>query len=203
MAKLYRVKEFAERIGKSTSTLRRWDREGRLPAKRSTGGHRYYDESDVRKALGLEKPDEQKKTLVYCRVSSRSQLPDLKSQVSAMRQFCLGAGIAIDEWISEIGGGMNFKRKEFLSIMDRMERGEISKLIIAHKDRLVRFGFDFFEVFAIKHGCDILVANQEQLSPQQEMVEDLMAIVHCFSSRLYGLRNYKKKIREVIEKSDG
>lgn len=202
MAKLYRVKEFAERISKSTSTLRRWDREGKLPAKRSAGGHRYYDESDVRKALGSEMPTELKKTMVYCRVSSRSQLPDLKSQVSAMRQFCLGGGIAVDEWMEEIGGGMNFKRKEFLSLMDRIERGEISKLIIAHKDRLVRFGFDFFFIFSQKHGCEIVVANQEPLSPQHEMVEDLMAIVHCFSSRLYGLRNYLGKIREAVEQSN-
>lgn len=202
MAKLYRVKEFAERIGKSTSTLRRWDREGRLKAKRSAGGHRYYDESDVRKAFGQEFPLEQKKIIVYCRVSSRSQLPDLKSQVSAMRQFCLGAGLAVDEWIEEIGGGMNFKRKEFLSLMERIESGEISKLIIAHKDRLVRFGFDFFLIFSQKHGCEIVVANQEQLSPQEEMVEDLMAIVHCFSSRLYGLRNYKKKIKEAAEQHE-
>jgi len=80
-----------------------------------------------------------------------------------------------------------------------IEKGEISQLIIAHKDRLVRFGFDFFFIFAQKHGCNIIVANQEELSPQQEMVEDLMAIVHCFSSRLYGLRNYKKNIREAAE----
>lgn len=203
MAKLYRVKEFAERINKSTSTLRRWDREGKLPAKRSAGGHRYYDESDVRKALGIEIPSTKKKTIVYCRVSSRNQLPDLTSQVEAMRAFCLGGGIAVDEWLEEIGGGMNFKRNAFLNLFDRIERGEIAKLIVAHKDRLVRFGFDFFLVFAQKHGCEIVVANQEQLSPQQEMVEDLMAIVHCFSSRLYGLRNYKKKIKEAAEQTHG
>ena len=201
MSKIYRVKEFAERIGKSPDTLRRWDREGKLPAKRSVGGHRYYHESDVRKALGLEIPETDKKTIVYCRVSSRSQLPDLKSQVESMRSFCLGGGIAVDEWLEEIGGGMNFKRKVFLPMFDRIERGEIAQLIIAHKDRLVRFGFDFFEIFAQKHGCQIVVANQEQLSPQQEMVEDLMAIVHCFSSRLYGLRNYKTKIKEAAQAS--
>lgn len=199
MPNIYRVKEFAERIGKSPDTLRRWDRDGKLPAKRSAGGHRYYDESDVRKALGIEIPQTEKKTVVYCRVSSRNQLPDLKSQVESMRMYCLGAGIAVNEWLEEIGGGMNFKRKIFLSIMDRIERGEIAKLIIAHKDRLVRFGFDFFEFFATKHGCEIVVVNQQQLSPQQEMVEDLMAIIHCFSSRLYGLRNYKAKIKEAVQ----
>lgn len=119
-----------------------------------------------------------------------------------MRSFCLGAGIAVDDWIEEIGGGMNFKRKLFLEIMQRIEHGEISKLVIAHKDRLVRFGFDYFEVFAANHGCKIVVANQEQLSPHQEMIEDLMAIVHTFSCRLYGLRNYKKQIKEAAQKAD-
>jgi putative resolvase len=202
MSHIYRVKEFAQRIGKSPDTLRRWDKAGKLPARRSAGGHRYYDESDVRKALGIEIPLSDKKTIVYCRVSSRSQLPDLKSQVESMRTFCLGAGEAVDQWLEEIGGGMNFKRKIFLEIIDLIERGEIAKLIIAHKDRLVRFGFDFFEIFAAKHGCQIVVVNQEQLSPQQEMVEDLMTIVHCFSSRLYGLRNYKTLILEAAQ-TDG
>jgi len=124
------VKEFAERIGKSAKTLRRWDREGKLPAKRSVGGHRYYDESDVRKALGIEIPQAKKKTIVYCRVSSRSQLSDLKSQVESMRAFCLGGSIAVDEWLEEIGGGMNFKRKVFLDLFDRIEQGEIATLLI-------------------------------------------------------------------------
>jgi predicted site-specific integrase-resolvase len=114
-----------------------------------------------------------------------------------MQTFCLGAGIAVDEWIEETGGGMNFKRKKFLAIMQRIERGEVKQLVIAHKDRLVRFGFDYFESFAETHGCKILVANQEQLSPQQEMVEDLMAIIHTFSCRLYGLRNYKTQIEKA------
>ncbi len=199
MLKLYRVGEFANRIRKSTDTVRRWDKQGTLPAKRSVGGHRYYDESDVRKALGIEIPEVSRKTVVYCRVSSRGQLDDLKSQVKAMRQFCLGAGIAVDDWIEEIAGGMNFKRRQFLSVINRIESGEITKLVIAHKDRWTRFGFDFFEWFAQKHGCEIVVANQEQLSPQQEMVEDLMAVVHTFSCRLYGLRNYKKTIRKAAE----
>ena len=61
-----------------------------------------------------------------------------------MRAFCIGSGVAVDEWIDEVGGGMNFKRKKFLNIMQRVERGEVSTLIIAHKDRLSRFGFDYF-----------------------------------------------------------
>lgn len=199
MSKIYRIGEFAKRIGKSADTLRRWDNEGRFVARRMPGGQRYYTEDDIYPILGIEMPQVQKKVIIYCRVSSRNQLDDLASQVMAMETFCLGSGIPIDELVKEIGGGMNFKRKKFLSIMERIEQGEISKLIIAHKDRLARFGYDFFEAFVERHNCEIIVANQENLSPQQEMVEDLMAIIRVFSCRLYGLRSYKKKIKEVAQ----
>ncbi|WDN88521.1 hypothetical protein BuS5_01489 [Desulfosarcina sp. BuS5] len=197
MSKIYRINEFAKRIGKSASTLRRWDTEGRLIAKRTLTGQRYYDESDVRKILGIKDID--RKTIVYCRVSSSNQKDDLKSQITAMEQFCLNCGIAVDEWIQEIGGGMNFKRKKFLFLMSRIATGEVKILIVAHKDRLCRFGFDFFEHMANENGCKIKVVNQESLSPHQEMVEDLMAIIHTFSCRLYGLRKYKKNIKKIIQ----
>ncbi len=199
---MYKIKEFAKRVGRTTTTIRRWDEAGVLPAKRTAGNQRYYDDADLRKALRVELPDVEKKVVVYCRVSSKNQTDDLKSQVKAMQTFCLSAGVAVDEWLEETGGGMNLKRKKFLSIMERIERGEIKQLIIGHKDRFVRFGFEYFELFAAQHGCKIVVANQEQLSSQQEMVEDLMAIIHTFSGRLYGLRNYKKKIKEAIEQTD-
>ena len=121
MGKIYRISEFAKRIGKSAQTLRRWDSEGRLRARRTLSGQRYYDESDVRRVLRLKDPEG--KTVVYCRVSSAGQKDDLKSQVKAMEKFCIGGGIAVDEWIREIGGGMNFKRKKFLSVMDRINAG--------------------------------------------------------------------------------
>jgi putative resolvase len=202
MEKYYRVSEFAERIGKSSSTLRRWDREGRLVARRTPSGHRYYTNEDLYRAFGIEKPEPERQNIVYCRVSSRGQLDDLQSQVKAMEMFCLGAGIPIDALIKEVGGGMNFRRKKFLALVERIEQGEVGRLVIAHKDRLVRFGFDFFEWFAGRHGCKIIVANQETLSPQQEMVQDLMSIIHCFSLRLYGLRSYKKKIKEAAEANE-
>ena len=71
MDKIYRINEFAKRIGKSTSTLRRWDREGQLVAKRTPTGQRYYNESDIRKILGIK--DIERKIIVYCRVSSSWQ----------------------------------------------------------------------------------------------------------------------------------
>lgn len=194
MSKQYRINEFAARIGRSASTVRRWESEGKLIAKRLPSGHRYFDESDVRAMLGGA--PERRLTAVYCRVSSAGQKDDLESQVKAMEAYCLAGAIAVDEWIKEVGGGMNFKRKQFLHLLDRIQRGEISKVLIAHKDRLVRFGFDLLEHLAIEQGCEIVVVNQETLSPEQEMVEDLLAIVHTFSCRLYGMRKYKKRLKE-------
>ena len=80
-----------------------------------------------------------------------------------------------------------------------MQSGLVGTLIIAHKDRLCRFGFDYFEQMARNNGCIIKVVNQETLSPQQEMVEDLMSIIHTFSCRLYGLRNYKKELKKALK----
>jgi len=196
MSKKYRPHEFAEKIAVSVKTLQRWDASGKLIAKRTPSNHRYYDDSDLRQLYGLKEED--RKIVVYCRVSSSGQKDDLKSQVKAMEQFCLSSGLTVDEWIQEIGGGMNFKRKKFLSLMSRIQNGEIGSLLIAHKDRLCRFGFDYFSFMAKENGCEIIVVNQESLSPQQEMVEDLMAIIHTFSCRLYGLRKYKKDIKKAI-----
>ena len=193
MSKRYSIGEFAKRIGRSPQTIRRWETEGKLQAKRLPSGHRYFDESDVRMMLGGA--PKTRDVVVYCRVSSAGQKADLASQVSAMETYCLNAGIAVDEWIQEIGGGMNFKRKRFLALVDRIQRGEVRQLLIAHKDRLMRFGFDFFFHIAEENGCEIVVVNQESLSPEQELVEDLMAIVHTFSGRLYGMRKYKQQIK--------
>jgi len=198
MDRIYSIGQFAARIGKATSTLRRWDRTGEFKAKRHKSGHRYYDESDVRELLNLT-PLEERKVVVYCRVSSHRQKDDLASQVKAMEIYCLARGIAVDEWIIEIAGGMNFKRKKFLSLVSQITSGEVRHLLVAHKDRLVRFGFDLLQYIATENGCVIEVVNQASLSPQQELVEDLLAIVHTFSCRLYGLRKYRKQIQEDPE----
>lgn len=115
-----------------------------------------------------------------------------------METFCLGAGIAVDEWITEIGGGMDLSREKFVQLMDRIEDGRIARVVVAHKDRLARFGVDYIEHVAVRHGCEIVAANSESLSPQQELAEDLLAIVHSFSRRLHGLRHYEKQLRDEL-----
>jgi predicted site-specific integrase-resolvase len=136
--------------------------------------------------------------MAYGRVSRAAQKPELKNQRRILEDFTAARGLAGVDWVEEVGGGLNLTRPKFLAVMDAIEARQVSHLIIAHKDRLVRFGFPWFERFCTEHGCQILVLNNEQLSPEQEMVQDLLTIVQCFSARLHGLGNYKKKLKDVL-----
>jgi predicted site-specific integrase-resolvase len=147
--------------------------------------------------------DEHRDTIVYMRVSSQAQRPDLKNQRLALEQFCLARGIEVDQWVEEIGGGLNFKRRKFLEIVDGIVAGRVERLVIAHKDRLTRFGFELVGHLAQAQGAEIVVLNTESLSPEQEMVQDLMTITHCFSARLDGLRNYRKALKKAISDDQG
>jgi predicted site-specific integrase-resolvase len=136
-------------------------------------------------------------------VSSRQQATHLKNQREAMEHFCLSAGYRVDEWIMEYGSGMNFKRKKFKNLISRILTGEIECLIVAHKDRLLRFGYDLLSHICQLSRCEIIIANSQSLSPQEELIDDLMAIIHTFSCRLYGLRSYKKKIKAIAKGDEG
>jgi predicted site-specific integrase-resolvase len=202
MDKRYKPSEFWQKINRSLGTLRIWDKNGKLPAKRLASGHRYYTEEDLNKALNLEKPEIKKKIVIYTRVSSPKQKQDLIRQREAMEQFCLARGYVIDEVIEEVGGGLNYTRPQFLRLMQMIENREIKILVIAFKDRLCRFGFQYFEQFLKNHEGQLIVANAQTLSPQQELIEDLLAVVHSFSVRLYGLRKYKKEINRLISEPE-
>lgn len=195
MGRVYRISEFAERIGRSATTVRRWETEGRITARRTLSGQRYFDETDVTAVLTPGFSPDSRKTVVYCRVSSAGQRDDLASQRDAMEIFCAGRGLTVDDWVCEIGGGINLTRPKLLDTMNKIKAGMVSTLVVAHKDRLARFGFDYLSHEATNAGCEILVANHESTSPQREMVEDLLAIVHTFSRRLYGLRRYEKQLK--------
>lgn len=192
----------AKLLGITVKTLQRWERERRLiPVARSKTNRRLYTVSQIRAFMGLQLAGgkEPSRLVAYCRVSSAAQKPDLANQRRVLEEFIIARGLANVEFVEEIGGGLNFKRKKFCELMDEIGRREIKILILAHRDRLTRFGFDWFEHYAKVNGCEVMVLNQERLSPEQEMVQDLMTIVHCFSSRLYGLRNYRKKLNEALK----
>jgi predicted site-specific integrase-resolvase len=195
----YTTGQMARMLRKSTQTLQDWDRKGIFKASRTPTNRRFYTKKQLNEFLHIEELPKDKKVIAYCRVSSQAQRPDLKNQRAIIEDFCVSTHRVNVEYIEEIGGGLNFNRKKFLDIFNMVERKEVSEIVVAHKDRLCRFGFDYFKHRCDVNDCKISVINIEKLSPEAEMVQDLMTIIHCFSSRLYGLRNYRKSLKKALE----
>lgn len=202
MSNIYSPKQFGELIGRTTNTLQKWDREGKLKAHRSpTTNRRYYTHDQYLEYRGL-KAAEKGQTIVYARVSSVGQKPDLVNQIKALEMYCQTHMISVDEWMQDIGSGLNYKRKQFNRLMEMVELGQVRHVIIAHRDRLVRFGYGYFEAFCERHNTRLIVVNGDSLSPEQELVQDLIAIITVFGARLHGLRSYKKVIKDAALHKD-
>ena len=143
---------------------------------------------------GINTEDDTRQVVIYARVSTRNQKNDLQNQVTFLRQFCNAKGIIVDQCIEDYGSGLNYNRKKWNELLDEVMEQKIKTIIITHKDRFIRFGYDWFEKFCMKFNTTIVVVNNEELSPQEELVQDIVSILRVFSCRLYGLRKYKKQI---------
>ena len=168
----------AKYISRHPKTLQAMDRAGVVPARRTASGRRYWLQPDLDRYLGRTAGERPRRTVCYWRVSSQAQRPDLKNQRRIVEEFAIAKGIANLEFIEEIGGGLNFKRPKFV---DSVVADEVAMLVVAHKDRLARFGFELLQHQCRKHGSELLVLNTEKVSPEQEMVQDLMAITGSVS----------------------
>ncbi len=199
---MWKVAEFGKLVGVSSSTLRRWESDGKLIPERTLGNQRLYTETHLSIARNLKTGKTPSRVIIYCRVSSHRQKEELLDQVKAMEQFCLAQGTSVTDSIQEVGGGLNFKRPQFLQIVQWAIQGEVKILYIAHKDRLCRFGFELVEQILQWNGGTIIVANAETLSPHEELTQDLLSIIDGFSSRLYGLRKYKAKVKNIVDGLD-
>ena len=196
LVKYVKPKEAAKILGVHERTLCLWEEEGRIEAIKTPSGQRWYNiESYVAKSTGTSRGG---KTVIYARVSGRAQQPDLNRQVASLSILYPQAEI-----IAEIGSGLNFKRKKLQALLERILSRDVGMVIVAHFDRLARKGFDLFRWLCEPNGCDLVVLNDTSLSRDREMVEDILAILHCYrfaeasySFRLYGLRKYKVQVKE-------
>ncbi|MEB6279084.1 IS607 family transposase [Staphylococcus gallinarum] len=192
---MLKPKEMAQKLGVSISTLQRWDREGVLKAYRNPKNRRYYTEEQYLNYMGIS-DDKKRKVVAYSRVSSRNQKDDLNNQFNFIKNYCNAKGIIVDDYMSDIGSGLNYKRKNWNKLLDQVMNNEIETIYITYKDRFIRFGYDWFENLCHQFDTQIVVLNDKTTSPQQELVEDLISIIHVFSCRIYGLRKYKTDIKE-------
>ena len=192
----YKPKAFAVLLNVSVKTLQRWDRVGVLKSNRTPTNRRYYTYDQYLQFKGIKTKNDIRNVVIYARVSTRNQNDDLKNQVEFLRTFCNSKGIIVNQCIEDFGSGLNYNRKKWNSLLEQVMENKIKTIIISSKDRFIRFGFDWFEKFCEKFNTNIIVVNNETLSPNEELVQDIISILHVFSCRLYGLRKYKKQIKE-------
>ena len=198
--KYYTIHEVSKILGVSAQTLRNWDKSGKLikPNHKSPNGYRYYSENDLNALLNVK--SQTGKTVGYCRVSSPKQRDDLERQEENMKIYLLSQGKPF-EIISDIGSGINYKRKGLQELIKGMANRSISKVVVLYKDRLTRFGFELIEYIAELYGCEIEVIDTTEKTQQEELVEDLVQIITVFSCKLQGKRanKAKKMIKELTE----
>lgn len=186
------IRKASEMTGLHPNTLRKYADNGKLKVIRlKENGQRLFDTTIFEFVRQETTTKNGSPTVCYRRVSSSKQKDDLTRQVAYMRER-----FPDSEIVKDVGSGLNFKRKGLRTILQRLLQGDKFTLIVAHRDRLCRFGFELIEFLFEQNGGELMVLNREDVSPQQELTEDLLTILHVFSCRMYGLRKYSDKIKK-------
>jgi excisionase family DNA binding protein len=188
MYNLLTIQSASEMLGVTTKTLRRWEEEGRIKPTRTKGGHRRYAIQDLiggKKDKGI--------TICYARVSSHDQKEDLKRQCSVLESFAAAQGFTF-ELIQDLGSGMNYKKKGLNRLLKLLCTGNIDRLVITHKDRLLRFGSELIFAICEIFGIEVVIINKSvDSSYEEDLTSDVLEIITVFSARLYGSRSHKNK----------
>ena len=200
MSKYYSINKFSKILGVSAQTLRNGDKKGKLhPHHTSSNGYRYYSHEQLNQVMNI-KPNLDRIVIGYCRVSSNKQKDDLERQIENMKLYLTAQGKPF-EIISDIGSGIDYKKKGLKELMKRISQNKVDKVVVFYKDRLLRFGFELVEYIASLYDCDIEIIDHTEKTEQQEFVEDLVQIITVFSCKLQGKRANKarKLVKELID----
>lgn len=196
------TKKAKEILSVSTTTLRRWDKEGKINTIRTPDGTRRYNLKDIQYIISGDNNDiktqRTKQKICYCRVSSRKQMDDLERQKTFFKSKFPNHIL-----VTDVGSGINWKRKGLQTILDKAMRGDISEVVVAHRDRLCRFAFELLEWIFSRNEVQLLVLNEEKdHSSDQELADDILSIVHVYSCRRMGKRRYKNEKDKTISDTE-
>jgi excisionase family DNA binding protein len=192
------ISEAARILGVSISTLRRWDEEGRFPAERTPAGHRRYDLNQLKRQAVHRLPDAPEEanrmTIGYARVSSHDQKADLNRQVLLLSEFCTRNGWEHDI-IDDLGSGLNYRKRGLRQLIKRICSGQVKRLVLSHKDRLLRFGSELVFTLCEEFGTEVVIINQAEpdIRFEEELAQDVLEIITVFSARLYGRRSHQNR----------
>ena len=195
------TKEAREMLRITTQTLRNWDKAGKIRSVRTPSGIRLYNREDVYDITGVPEVTVEKRKVCYARVSSSKQKDDLERQVDFLR-----SRYPDHDMVTDVGSGVNWKRKGVRKVLEQAMRGEISELVVAHKDRLARFSFELVEFILKTHEVKLVVLDSEDgKSTDQELTDDILSIIHIYSCRKMGRRRYERNESKDLsdEESEG
>lgn len=193
------IKRAAEELGCAQETLRRWERSGKITPERTLKGHRRYDLAKLRGIVPSKKVLN-KRTIAYARVSSHDQSLDLKRQVAVLESFCSKQGWCF-EVIQDLGSGLNYSKKGLRKLIKEICLGSVERLVITHKDRLLRFGAELIFSLCEQFGTEVVIINSSSENNfEDDLVQDVLEIITDFSARLYGSRSRKnQKVLETLK----
>ena len=192
MDKLYRIGQAAKLLGVSTSTLRRWEREGKITSHRTEGKHRLYrlSQFNISKSHSAVRD---RNTIAYACVSSHDQKADLERQKKVLEMYCASQGWKF-ELITDLGSGMNYYKKGLKKLLNAIIEGDVGRLVLTHKDRLLRFGAELVFSLCEAREVEVVIINSGTEGKfEEELAKDVLEIITVFSARLYGSRSRKNQ----------
>lgn len=199
------IGQAAKELGVSIQTLRRWEADGKIQSERTPNGHRRYDVAQLHGLKPYETSKTNRPTLCYARVSSHEQKDDLARQVQLLEAFCAANGWTY-EVMQDLGSGLNYNKKGLQQLIRRICSGNVGRLVLTNKDRLLRFGSEIIFSLCETFKTEVVLINpgEQPLSVEEELAQDVLEIITVFSARLYGSRSHKNQklvetLREVAE----
>jgi predicted site-specific integrase-resolvase len=206
MNRLIGIGEAAKALGVSISTLRRWELSGRVRAEYTHGGHRRYDLSTLCPEKYRTPDTNTSRTIAYARVSSHDQKNDLERQKQVLEIYCAKQGWTF-EVIADLGSGMNYRKKGLKRLLDAVLSNQVGRLVLTHKDRLLRFGAELVFAICEAKNVEVVILNQgEDTSFEEDLAKDVLESITVFSARLYGSRSRKNQklldgVKKAVEES--
>ena len=204
MNQLIAIGQASRLLGVTIQTLRNWDKQGLLkPDEITKGGSRRYKLKSLKNInKNIKFSVDGLKTIAYARVSSHDQKDDLIRQVQVLELYCAKAGFNY-EVIQDLGSGMNYYKKGLTKLLNLILEGQVKRLVLTHKDRLLRFGAELIFAICEAKEVEVIIINKgdENIKFEEELAKDVLEIITVFSARLYGSRS--KKNKKLLEDMQG
>lgn len=192
---LVSIGKAATLLGVSISTIRLWERQEKIkPHSRTKGSHRRYHIKDLKESIGIKSESDDRLVIGYSRVSSYDQKKDLERQTERLQKWEKDNKSEKIELISDLGSGLNFKKRGLKKVLDMILNGRVKKLVLCHQDRLLRFGNELIYILCKHYGVEVeLLEETKAENDEVKLARDVITIITVFTSRLYGRRSHEKR----------